>query len=82
MSSATVRISLPARNQLRELAEHVGKSMQWVVEDAIELYRRRCFLEEVNAAYGELLQDPQAWAEVEEERAVWDGTFADGLPED
>ena len=82
MSSATVRISLPARNQLRELAEHVGKSMQHVVEEAIELYRRRCFLEDVNAAYGELRQDPQAWAEVEEERAVWDGTLADGLPED
>ncbi len=82
MSSATVRISLPARDQLRELAEHVGKSMQLVIEEAIELYRRRCFLEEVNTAYGELRQAPRAWSEVEEERAVWDGTLADGLPED
>jgi len=82
MSTATVRISLPARNQLRELAEHVGKSMQLVVEEAIELYRRRSFLEDVNAAYSELRQDPQAWAEIEEERALWDSTLADGLPED
>jgi predicted transcriptional regulator len=82
MSSVTVRISLPARDQLRELAEQMGKSMQAVVEEALELYRRRCFLEEVNAAHGELRQDPQAWSEVEEERALWDGTLADGLADD
>ena len=78
MSSATVRISLPARDKLRDLADQVGQSMQSVAEDAIELYRRRRFLEDVNAAYGELRHDAEAWSEIEEERKAWDGTLADG----
>lgn len=82
MSSATVRISLTARDQLRDLGTRFGKPMQIVIEEAIDLYRRHCFLEGVNAAYADLRRDPQAWSEIAEERAVWDGTLADGLPED
>ena len=54
MSSATVRISLTARDQLRDLATRFGKPMQIVIEEAIDLYRRHCFLEGVNAAYADL----------------------------
>ena len=82
MSSATVRISLSTRDQLRDLSTHIGKSMQAVIEEAIDLYRRHCFLEEVNAAYAALRKDPKAWSEIAEERAEWDVTLADGLPED
>jgi predicted DNA-binding protein len=82
MSSATVRISLTARDQLRDLSVHVGRPMQTVIEEAIDLYRRRCFLEEVNAAYAALRDDPEAWSELEAERAAWDGTLADGLTAD
>jgi len=82
MSTATIPISTPARNQLRDLATRLGKPMQAVLEEALELYRRRCFLDEVNAAYGALRQDPEAWAEIVEERALWDSTLADGLPEE
>ena len=53
--------------------------MQAVVEEAIELYRRQLFLEEVNAAYESLRRDPAAWSEVAEERLEWDATLADGL---
>lgn len=80
--SATVRISLDTRNQIRDLATHIGKSMQTVVEEAIDLYRRHCFLKEVNAAYADLRSDPKAWSEIAEERAEWDTTLLDGLPED
>ena len=82
MSSATVRISLTARDHLRDLATHTGKPMQAVVEEAIDLYRRHCFLEGVNAAYAALRKDPEAWSEITKERAMWDATLADGLLED
>ncbi len=53
--------------------------MQAILDKTIEEYRRRVFLEEVNKAYATLRQNPDAWAEVEKERAEWDATLADGL---
>lgn len=48
----------------------------------MEEYRRRRFLEEVNAAYAALREDPEAWSEIEEERSAWDATLGDGLPDE
>jgi predicted transcriptional regulator len=78
-SYTTVRISSPARETLRGLAEAAGKPMQAVLEDAIEALRRERFLREVNAAYAQIRRDPQAWASVEREREAWDVTLLDGL---
>lgn len=82
MNSATVRISNRSRNILRELATHEGASMQIVLERAIETYRRKYFLEEVNRAYAEVHQDKKAWSEVEKERGELDSTLNDGLTPD
>jgi len=82
MSHATVRISSSAHDELRLLSTRTGKPMQAVVEAAIELYRRQVFLDEVNAGYAALRQDPAAWSEIAEERSEWDATLADGLGED
>ena len=40
MSSATVRISLVTREKLRALADQSGESMNAVLEQAVEIYRR------------------------------------------
>jgi hypothetical protein len=37
------------------------------------------FFEQLNAAYAALRADPQAWAEVEEERRSMEGCLMDGL---
>lgn len=79
MPSKTIRISDTSRNILRELATREGESMQTILEKAIEDYRRRRFLEEVNKAYTTLRQNHEAWEEVEKERAEWDITLRDGL---
>ena len=63
----------------RDLAEREGKSMQTVLDDAIEHYRRDKFLDEVNAAYARLRADPEAWKEELDERLVVEGTLMDGL---
>jgi hypothetical protein len=41
--------------------------------------RRDRFLDRVNDAYSALRRDPEAWAEEQAERALWDSTLADGL---
>jgi len=77
--SPNIRISPQAKAILRQLAKREGKSMQSVLDDAIERYRRDRFLDEVNAAYAALRSDPKAWKEEQAERALWDRTLADGL---
>ena len=78
----TVRITPAAHKFLKELASREHVSMQQLLERALEQYRRLEFLHDVNAAYAELRADASAWRQVEAERAVWDATLADGLPED
>ena len=41
MTTATVRINISTRNELRELARQTGKSMQALLEEAVVAYRRR-----------------------------------------
>ena len=55
--------------------------MQSMINEVVELYRRRRFLEEVNAAYMSLRRDAETWREVERERSEWDIALGDGLPE-
>lgn len=81
MSQATVRISERTRETLRQMARAEDESMQAVLEKAVEAYRRRRFIEDLNASYAELRKDPIAWKAEQGERALWDGTLADGLPE-
>lgn len=83
MSSATVRISAKSRDTLRELAARSGQSMQEVLDQAVDHYRREQFWKEANAAFAALRQDPERWQHEQEERALWDNTLMDGIePED
>jgi hypothetical protein len=79
MSSITVRLDAASRETLKELAAQSGQSMQEVLRRAVEEYRRRVFLEGVNAAYARLRRDPRAWEQAGREREEWDATVADGL---
>ena len=79
MGYGTVRISDSARGTLRELARAEGKSMLALLDEAVEALRRQRFLEQVNAAYARLRDDPDASEEFDAERREWDATLADGL---
>lgn len=78
----TIRVRVETRDRLRRLAEAAGTSMQRVLEEALEQYRRDRFLREANAAYAVLRSDPEASRDYDEELAAWDSTLADGLDED
>ena len=77
--SPNIRISPRSKAALRALAKRQGKPMQAVLDEAIELYERDRFLDEVNAAYEKLRADPKAWEEELAERKTWDGALMDGL---
>lgn len=79
MRHTTVRISETTRELLRSLAEAEGVAMQTVLERAVEIYRRRRFLDQVNTAYAALRGNDRAWADVAKEREGWDATLSDGL---
>jgi hypothetical protein len=79
MTTTTIRVSLRTRDLLQELARHAGASQQAVLEQALEQYRRQQILQDTNAAYSILREDPAAWGDLERERSEWDQTIADGL---
>src|SRR5262245_48443303 len=81
MTTTTLRISLRTRDLLQELAQTSGSSMQAVLDQALEQYRRQQLLEATNAAYAALRADPDAWADLQRERLTWEQTLADGLEE-
>jgi hypothetical protein len=80
--TATVRISVEARDLLKAVARSSGRTLQEVLEEAIELYRRHVFLEQVKAGYARLRQDEVGWVAEQKDRSAWDGTLGDGLEGD
>jgi predicted transcriptional regulator len=82
MTTTTIRVSTKTQQTLRQLAAQAGMPMQDVVDQAIELYRRKQLLDAANAAYAAIRDQPAVVQEMMDERAAWDVTLADGLPED
>ncbi len=72
MSSTTVRISSATKSTLKVLSERTHRRMQEIVDEAIEQYRRRLFLDEANEGFAQLHADEERWAEELQERAAWD----------
>lgn len=79
MASTTVRISKEARETLQRLSSDTGRTLQDLLSEAVERYRRQLFLQGANEAFAALSADETAWAEEVQERADWDETLADGL---
>jgi hypothetical protein len=67
---------------LQDLATRTGQPMIDVLDNALDVYRRKLFFDQMNAGYAELRADTQAWAEHEAERKLWDTTLMDGLDRD
>jgi len=74
-----VRISPRAHELLRQLAEEEQRSMQSVLDRALERYRRERFLRAANADFAALKGNAKAWKQVLGERELWEQTVADGI---
>ena len=79
MSAHNVRITDRAHQTLRELANDEKATMQFVLEKAIERYRRESFLRAANEDYKRLRGDSAAWKQVMRERELLDRAIGDGL---
>jgi hypothetical protein len=82
MPGATVKIDAETYAKLKETVAETGEPMIAVLAKAVETYRRRTFLEGLNADFAALRNDRRAWAEEQSERAAWDATLADDLQGD
>ena len=78
MPTTTIRISDSTRKILGELARQDGKSLQAVIDQAIEHYRRQRFLEGLHGDFAALRRNTEGWNAEKEERAAWDAALADG----
>lgn len=81
MPSTTVRISDYAVSILREMSTKEGKSMLAILDEALEVYRRKKFLSEVNESFARLKDNKIAWDEEILERQDWDNALGDGQME-
>jgi hypothetical protein len=79
MAETSIPISETTLTRLQELACWAGVSVSEALDQAIKDQYDRKFWDAVNAGYAALRGDPVAWAEIEAERKLWDGTLLDGL---
>ena len=74
---ATMRVDDETLTLFRELAEQDGKSLREVAAEAARKLRQERFLDEADAAYKRLREDPEEWQAELEERRFWDAIVAD-----
>lgn len=66
--STTIRVSEKTRDRFAKLASATGKPMVTLLEDAADALEKQIFFEEFSQRYAQLREDPDAWAEIENER--------------
>lgn len=74
-----IRISPRAHEVLRQLAKEEQQSMQSILDDAVEQYRREMFLRAANADFAALKADVKSWKQELRDRELWEKTVADGI---
>lgn len=79
MQTATIRISEASRRVLLEISKRDKISMQAVLEQAIEAYRRQTFLAGLASEFATLRENESEWQAELEEREAWETTVGDGV---
>jgi hypothetical protein len=77
----TARIKKDDHALLAVIAERRGMQHQQVLHEALELYDRHTFLDELNASFAQLRENKPLWEEELAERELWDNTLTDGSAE-
>ncbi len=80
--SKLIRVSEESFLKIHDMARRMGISKQDIIDEALDKLERTNIMKQANEAYARLRQDPQAWKEEIEERALWDITLKDGLEDD
>jgi hypothetical protein len=64
------------------MGERRGKSIESVLDRAVEHYRREAFLRDANLDFAALKRDCKAWDEELAERKLWEPALLDGLEDE
>ena len=75
--STTMRVSEETHDRLASLANALGRPMTKVLDDAVEALERKVFFDTFNQRYQKLREDPEAWADIEQERRAEEGAVGD-----
>ncbi len=75
--STTIRVSELTRDRFAKLAQATGRPMSELVDEAADALERRVFFDQLSAGYEALRADPDAWSEIEAERALESGALRD-----
>jgi predicted transcriptional regulator len=81
-TSTTLRVSTELHHRIAMLANSRGQRMQDIIAQAIDAWEQTLFWEEFDASWERIRNDPEQWAQVQADRAVWDRTLKDGLEPD
>jgi predicted transcriptional regulator len=81
-ASTTLRVSTELHDRIAHLAKARGQRMQDVIDQAIDAWERALFWQEFESSWERIRSDPEQWAQVQAERAVWDRTLKDGIDPD
>lgn len=76
---ATVRVEPKLHEKLRALSTAEQRPISQVIEDAIERYEKDKFWTAFYDGFARLRADPEAWADYQNEAALWDTASLDGL---
>jgi hypothetical protein len=77
--ATTVRVEDDVHRSLREIAERERRPIGKVIEEAVRLYEKEQFWNEVNASLERLREHPVAWQDYVDELADWDAMPNDAL---
>lgn len=77
-----VEISEKSLEVVRHISQRKGIDVSDVLDQAVEMYRRELFLEETSRSFQALKEDPEAWREESEERALWENSLSDGVDDE
>jgi len=80
--SKPVRLSDTAYTTLRRIADEDRKTLQVVIDEALQEYDKQRFYRRLNAGYQALRDDPKAWAEELQERGEMASTLMDDMDTD
>lgn len=81
MATTTVRVQERTREALTRLSRERGISTAEYLDQLVSRREEDQMLEQMNAAYARLQEDPDAWQVERAERGAWEHTLLDGLEE-
>jgi type II secretory pathway component PulK len=80
--STTIRVTNKTKRTIEELAASTGASQVEIVAEAVEKYRRKRLIQEINESFARLRENPEEWADYQRELHEWDATLMDGLEDE